>query len=465
MTRKVARLLVWSVPIALGTSVTLAGALLVALLSTGVLSTAEPGWITEVRVMGRPITVNVPGVVRFATAPGVARLLDGNSLNIRAGRLRFAREGSALHVQCDPCRLSHPDLAPAPVTIRSIRLTIERSRDELAGVLVVDTLQVPLTAQLAVDRIEVNWSLPATELANLYRAFGTAIPEARYARIEGTIQAQGRMSLPSRKSSIVFGVAGIEVGGLATEHLQYGGFRLRCTQRSGDHRVVITGDAQKAWIAADAMGPYLAAAVLAAEDQRFHEHAGFDLEEITASLAELGDGHPAHGKLRGASTITQQLARTLYTGSERTAVRKLRELLYAIEMERTLGKARVLELYLNTVDWGPGLCGAKAAARAYFNKSPSKLTPIEAAWLAGILRHPHLAHAAQFVPQAPERDRAQSVLMQMREFPRPERARWAKDPLAFANPKNRPGAPSTAQATMPRSGLPRAQLSNSQVSQ
>ena len=84
--------------------------------------------------------------------------------------------------------------------------------------------------------------------------------------------------------------------------------------------------------------------------------------------------------------MTQQLARTLFTGGEKTAARKLRELLYAIEMERTLGKPRILELYLNTVDWGPGLCGARAAARTYFRKRPEQLTPLEAAWLAGILR-------------------------------------------------------------------------------
>ena len=106
-------------------------------------------------------------------------------------------------------------------------------------------------------------------------------------------------------------------------------------------------------------------------------------------------------------------------------------------MERTLGKARILELYLNTVDWGPGLCGARAAARAYFNKAPTQLSPKEAAWLAAVLRNPHLAHRRRFDPTTPERERAQWVLMQMREFPRSDRSRWSREPLAFVAPKAR----------------------------
>ena len=226
----------------------------------------------------------------------------------------------------------------------------------------------------------------------------------------------------------MFGLSDLEVGGLGTERFQYGWFRFACAQSVGPARIVITGDGEKAWLAADAMGPYLSAAVLAAEDQRFRQHAGYDVDELAGLLADIDRGRPR----RGASTITQQLARTLYTGHERTAARKLRELLYAIEMERTLGKDRILELYLNTVDWG-GPCGAKAAARAYFNKGPSKLTPIEAAWLAGILRNPHIAWEQQFVPRrAPERERATWVLMQMRETPKSDRLRYASQPLRFA---------------------------------
>jgi membrane peptidoglycan carboxypeptidase len=234
----------------------------------------------------------------------------------------------------------------------------------------------------------------------------------------------------------------LDVGGLGTERLQYGWFRFGCSQNDGSQRAVISGDGERTWVAGDSLGAYLPAAVVAAEDQRFHQHAGYDAEEIAALLATIDDGRPK----RGASTITQQLARTLFTGGERTAARKLREWLYAIEMERTLGKPRILELYLNTVDWGPGLCGAKAAARAYFNKSPARLTPIEAAWLAGALRNPHAAWQRQFAIREPDHERAALVLMQMRDWPKRERQRWAAQPLVFASPSIRRASPATSAA-------------------
>jgi membrane peptidoglycan carboxypeptidase len=97
-----------------------------------------------------------------------------------------------------------------------------------------------------------------------------------------------------------------------------------------------------------------------------------------------------------------------------------------------VGKARILELYLNTVDWGPGLCGARSAARAYFGKSPARLTALEAAWLASTLRNPHAAWDQQFLARQPDRARATQVLMQMRDWPKRQRERFAAQPLAFA---------------------------------
>jgi hypothetical protein len=184
------------------------------------------------------------------------------------------------------------------------------------------------------------------------------------------------------------------------------------------------------WISPAGSGALLAAAVLAAEDQRFHEHEGFDRAEIGQVLASIDE----QGLARGASTITQQLARTLFTGAERTGVRKLRELLYAVEMERTLGKGMILALYLNTVHWGPGICGADAAARAYFGRRPGELTPLEAAWLAGILPNPQRAFEEELLAGVPDTARAARVLQQMRSLPRRERDRWAQQPLAFAAP-------------------------------
>jgi len=408
-----------------------AGAALLVLSSTGVLATSGKAWTTQLRYAGREITVNVPGLVRLATAPGIPYLLDGRALTTAAGVLRLARDDGGLRLTCAPCTIAHPELAARPVTLQSLQLTIGRDGDAIDGTLALDSITVTYAGLLASDRIDLRWKLPTTEVSAAIRVFASAIPETQYARIEGVLRAQGTTSLPARTSSIAFDVSALEVGGLGTERLQYGWFRYACAQPAGPARIVITGDGEKSWLATDAMGPYLPAALLAAEDQRFREHAGYDVDELAGLLADLDQGRPS----RGASTITQQLARTLFTGHERTAVRKLRELLYAIEMERALGKERILELYLNTVDWGPGLCGAKAAARAYFNRTPARLTPLQAAWMASILRNPHLAYSTQFAASAPNMERTQWVLAQMREFPRTDRARWAKEPLALEIPK------------------------------
>jgi hypothetical protein len=154
--------------------------------------------------------------------------------------------------------------------------------------------------------------------------------------------------------------------------------------------------------------------VIAAEDQHFYEHAGFDPSAIAAWLSLNAERGSIVG---GASTITQQLAKLLYVGDERTHVRKLRELLYAVEMERTLGKAHILDLYLAIVPWGPGICGADAAAGHYFGKEVDDLTVAEAAWMAGMLRNPQ--RAAE--DPAGHVERALWVVDGMTRFPRAQR--------------------------------------------
>ena len=419
---------------------------LLTLASLGVFAKPSGAWTTELTFAGLRTHVNVVGLVRLATLPGTAYLLDGRTTDTASGTLRFARTGNALRVTCAPCRLQHPDLASVPVQLHSVALEVLRADDTLDAALVVDTVRVPLTARLRASSIDLAWHLPPTGLAALYRALGEPVPEAAFARIQGTVQAHGALSLPSGRGDVRWSAEDLEVGGLGTEALQYGWFRFACGQPNGSAQITISGDGEKGWTASDAMGPYLAAAVLAAEDQRFHVHAGYDEHAIASLLTDLENGRPK----RGASTITQQLARTLFTGGERTAVRKLRELLYAIEMERTLGKGRILELYLNTVDWGPGLCGARAAARAYFGKSPARLTALEAAWLAGVLRNPHAAWEQQLAARQPDRARATQVVMQMRDWPKRERERFAAQPLAFAPAARANASERSAQSAVER---------------
>src|SRR5881396_895507 len=141
--------------------------------------------------------------------------------------------------------------------------------------------------------------------------------------------------------------------------------------------------------------------VIIAEDSRFRTHHGIDPEEIAEALGlERGEGFgPAiatawarRDRLRGASTITQQLAKNLYLSPSRNPLRKLKEAVTALRLELALPKARILELYLDVAQWGPGVWGVGAASRAYFGVAPSQLDEAQAAALAATLPHPRTSN-------------------------------------------------------------------------
>lgn len=159
------------------------------------------------------------------------------------------------------------------------------------------------------------------------------------------------------------------------------------------------------WTPIEQISPNLARAVLAGEDSRFFQHNGFDWAAIQKAWDEgVKEGEkeakaegdydpndwipPMPSFKRGASTITQQLAKNLYLSEDRNFLRKGREALYTYFLERDLSKKRILELYLNIIEWGDGVYGAEAASRYYFKKSASGLTPQEAAYLAAMIPSP-----------------------------------------------------------------------------
>ena len=147
------------------------------------------------------------------------------------------------------------------------------------------------------------------------------------------------------------------------------------------------------WRDLDAVSPHLGRAVLAGEDQRFLTHHGFDFVEMNAALADA----LSRGELRGASTISMQAARTVFLWPGRTVIRKALEAYYTVLMELFWGKPRILEVYLNTVDWGTGVMGAEQAARTYFHVSAARLSRDQAALLAAVLPNPH-----RWSPAAPD---------------------------------------------------------------
>jgi len=159
------------------------------------------------------------------------------------------------------------------------------------------------------------------------------------------------------------------------------------------------------WQPMEQISPNLQRAVLAGEDARFFEHDGFDWEAINKAWDEAvkegekeakeeGDYDPdawippMPKFKRGASTITQQLAKNLYLSEDRNFLRKGREAAITYFLEKELSKKRILEIYLNVIEWGDGIYGAEAASRFYFKKSASNLTPAEAAYLSAMIPSP-----------------------------------------------------------------------------
>ena len=139
------------------------------------------------------------------------------------------------------------------------------------------------------------------------------------------------------------------------------------------------------WVPYEKISIHLKRAVVAAEDARFLEHDGFDVEGIEAAVRK----NLKQGRLvAGGSTISQQLAKNLFLSSERSFVRKGQEAVITLMIESTWSKRRILEVYLNVIEWGNGIYGAEAAARRYFGKSAATLTRGQAARLAAMVPNP-----------------------------------------------------------------------------
>jgi monofunctional glycosyltransferase len=142
---------------------------------------------------------------------------------------------------------------------------------------------------------------------------------------------------------------------------------------------------QQNWIPLNRISPYLVKAVIIAEDDKFWSHEGFDFEAIQKAIEK---DLKAKKFKWGASTISQQLAKNLFLRPSKNPVRKVKEAILTWRIERTLSKKRIIEIYLNVVEWGEGIFGAEAAARHYYGKTAAALGPEEAARLAVVLPNP-----------------------------------------------------------------------------
>jgi len=163
------------------------------------------------------------------------------------------------------------------------------------------------------------------------------------------------------------------------------------------------------WVDFNRIAPPMGFAVIASEDQNFLQHHGFDWGAIQRAI-----DYDENGKLRGASTLTQQTAKNLFLWPDRDWLRKALEAYFTVLLETFWGKRRILETYLNIVEFGDGVYGVEGAAQLYFHKSAARLTSEDAAVLAAVLPNPHRLKAN--APSRYVRERQHWILQQMRQL-------------------------------------------------
>lgn len=163
------------------------------------------------------------------------------------------------------------------------------------------------------------------------------------------------------------------------------------------------------WVAMGEISPWMPLAVIASEDQRFPEHWGIDFGAVNTALTQQGETH-----LRGASTLSQQTAKNMFLWDGRSWVRKAIEAGMTLGIEAVWRKKRILTVYLNVAEFGPGIFGVEAASQAYFHKPAKQLTEAQAALLAAVLPSP-LRYSAK-TPSRYIQMRQQWIMRQMRQL-------------------------------------------------
>lgn len=325
----------------------------------------------------------------------------------QAGQIESGQTDTGeVQLRCETCLFNLKALSSQTIVFDSVTLSIHRQGSQFTGTLEMTsqqkTIRVLYTAHAHMQGIDLDWSLPNTAIADLLTPLKTHSVTIQTAHVTGNLSANGTLHWPSKRWSAIPTIQNFDVTGLGTEKIRTTNIPFTCPQPN--ERLAKATPAPHVWLSKKKMGRWLPMAVLIAEDAQFMHHRGYDFETLSFLLAQENPS-----KQLGGSTISQQLAKYLFTGGERQWKRKIEELLYAVEMESTLGKQRILNLYLNTADWGPGICGAAAASQYYFSLPPQKLSYTQAAWLAGIIRNPHRAWQEQYLANKPDMDRITSI--------------------------------------------------------
>ena len=348
-------------------------------------STTLKGPVFPVLELSNPATT-----VRREESSWIAEHQHSLSWNGLKGTLKLSYNSTAdppISATLSDSTLTHPLLKKATTKLPEVNgdLQFDSATSALVAQFSALDSQIRLNGALSTEGFNGEYELDAA-LNDLIAV--ADVPEEQKAEIKGRITVHGELHAPTAPT-----LAPKWNGKVALRDLGIKGdlFPAATLRREGQLYKPIhaeqtrwIGPSSPDWVSYNRLG-WLPAAAVYSEDSQFWEHNGVSVEGLQIGLDALSAGEK---RPRGGSTITQQLAKNLFLSPERSLDRKLRELLYTLQLERDFTKQTILSFYLNAVELGPQLYGAKAAADAYFAKSPAGLLPEEAAYIATLLPAP-----------------------------------------------------------------------------
>ncbi|MGL4668848.1 MAG: biosynthetic peptidoglycan transglycosylase [Saezia sp.] len=335
-------------------------------------------WAYPLEIKGVSFPLSISKSILWTSSARIGPWLDGITKSSSHGQyqLRWDAPSQSLVILCRQCTNRVQGLGADGLVLDFVALYIHQDKDQnLSGQVVLgETLPIALSwsGRFSSSALQMNIAGKSIPISSIYHNVTPELSELKYAQITGTMDISAQAQFPGLHFSLShIKTSNFTVSGLGTEQL------IHSTSKCGSPANL-------------PMDHWLVRSVMSAEDQRFETHPGYDLEELATAF---GQNHSSRSIIRGGSTITQQTAKLLYTGSEKSLARKMRELLYAVEMEQTLGKARIMQLYLDNAPWGLDregkfICGAQTAAREYFGLDAKDLRPHQAVWLAAMLHSP-----------------------------------------------------------------------------
>jgi hypothetical protein len=370
-------------------------------------------------------------VVPLALREGAARLTDGAVSIVAEGTVapELASAEAHLDVRAREVFLAGERIGPDPVgpvqadaegTLRwnraERRLSLAGGRVSLLGAIRADVdgdlklvADHPFALSIRAERLD-----HAAAVAALPEALA---PPATVPRPAGTLDVRADLSGPLLEPSAWTVSAALDLSRMRAAARAAPPVALRAPflhrpPADPGARPLVVGPENPDFVPIAELPVHVVRAVTTSEDGGFFGHQGFDFEELRNAFAEAA----VAGRLgRGGSTITQQLAKNLYLSRERTLTRKVREAAITVALEASVPKERLLEIYLNLVDWGPGVRGIGAAARHWFGKDARGLTATEAAFLASVIPNPTRYHSMYDRGEVSERwrRRVEDVLLKM----------------------------------------------------